>query len=169
VNDHLEVLRNFNEWRRGAEIALPPMREIGLSIHAVIDELETLRKMVNIPAKSLSLPYPPSTNRLIRIGSGRAYQSPEARYWKIKAAWKAKQEGATISDKPMSLTIMLHPRAKKDGSPSKSRIDIDNSIKAVCDALNGVAWHDDRQVVRVVAEVSDPLPDGGLTVLWCDA
>jgi Holliday junction resolvase RusA-like endonuclease len=154
--DSLEVLRNFNKWRMGEEIALPSQREIGLAIHAVIDELETLRKLVKTPAmQSLSLPYPFSTNRL----------SPESRYWKIKAASKAKQEGATITDKPMSLTIRIHPRAKRDGLPSKSRIDID-TIKDVCDALKGVVWHNDRQVVRLVAEVSDPLPDGGLTVLW---
>ena len=30
--------------------------------------------------------------------------------------------------------------------------DIDNLIKAVFDGLNGVAWADDRQVVRVTAE-----------------
>jgi hypothetical protein len=127
--DPLEVLRNFNEWRRGAEVAPPPQREIGLAIHAVIDELETLRKMVNIPAKS---------------------------------------ERAMISSKPMLLTIRVHPRLKKDGSLGKERTDID-TIKAVCDALNDVAWHDDRRVVRVVVEVSDPLPDGGLMVLWSEA
>jgi crossover junction endodeoxyribonuclease RusA len=156
--DALEVLRNFNKWRRGEEISLPSQREIGMAIHAVIDELETLRKLVKIPAmQSLSLPYSPSTSR----------PSPESRYWKIKAASKAKEAGVKISDKPISLTIMLHPRAKKDGQPSKSRIDID-TIEAVRDALKGVAWHNDRQVVRVVAEVSNPLPDGGLTVLWCE-
>jgi hypothetical protein len=45
--DPLEVLRSFNEWRCGAEVAPPSQREIGLAIHAVIDELETLRKKTN--------------------------------------------------------------------------------------------------------------------------
>ena len=29
--------------------------------------------------------------------------------------------------------------------------DIDNMVKAVLDGLNGVAWHDDKQVVSLVA------------------
>jgi hypothetical protein len=42
--DALEVLRNFNKWRRGEEIAQPSQREIGLAIYAVIDEPEMLRR-----------------------------------------------------------------------------------------------------------------------------
>jgi Holliday junction resolvase RusA-like endonuclease len=30
--------------------------------------------------------------------------------------------------------------------------DIDNLIKAILDGLNGIAWQDDKQVVRVIAE-----------------
>jgi hypothetical protein len=42
--DPLEVLRNFNKWRRGEEIAQPSQSEIGLAIYAVIDELEMFRR-----------------------------------------------------------------------------------------------------------------------------
>lgn len=34
---------------------------------------------------------------------------------------------------------------------SKLRGDIDNYIKTVLDALNGVAWGDDNQIVKVTA------------------
>ena len=33
------------------------------------------------------------------------------------------------------------------------RADIDNLLKLVADALNGIAWHDDRQVTRLSAEL----------------
>lgn len=36
--------------------------------------------------------------------------------------------------------------------PSQIRNDVDNMVKAVKDALNQVAYHDDKQIVRVEAE-----------------
>lgn len=39
-------------------------------------------------------------------------------------------------------------------APQWPRQDIDNLEKAVLDALNGVAWNDDSQVVRVVKSKS---------------
>lgn len=34
---------------------------------------------------------------------------------------------------------------------SKLRGDLDNYLKTVLDALNGIAWDDDRQVVKITA------------------
>jgi Holliday junction resolvase RusA-like endonuclease len=39
-------------------------------------------------------------------------------------------------------------------APQLPRFDIDNTVKACLDALNGVAWVDDSQVRRIVAEKS---------------
>jgi len=36
-------------------------------------------------------------------------------------------------------------------SKSKLRGDIDNYVKTILDALNGIAWVDDNQVVKVTA------------------
>jgi Holliday junction resolvase RusA-like endonuclease len=33
------------------------------------------------------------------------------------------------------------------------RADLDNMLKLVADALNGIAWHDDRQITRTHAEI----------------
>lgn len=38
------------------------------------------------------------------------------------------------------------------GRYCRSKPDLDNIIKVLCDALNGVAYQDDSQVVKVVAE-----------------
>jgi Holliday junction resolvase RusA-like endonuclease len=35
-------------------------------------------------------------------------------------------------------------------SPKLRRGDIDNYTKLICDALNGVAWLDDRQIARIL-------------------
>lgn len=38
-------------------------------------------------------------------------------------------------------------RSPVPAAPLPQREDVDNLCKLVCDAMNGVAWHDDRQVV----------------------
>ena len=38
------------------------------------------------------------------------------------------------------------------GNPKDTRPDIDNGIKLLLDALNGLAWEDDGQVVKITAE-----------------
>jgi Holliday junction resolvase RusA-like endonuclease len=35
-------------------------------------------------------------------------------------------------------------------NPKLRRGDIDNYCKLICDALNGVAWKDDRQIARIL-------------------
>ena len=43
-------------------------------------------------------------------------------------------------------------KADLRGRPCRSKPDIDNIIKVLCDALNGVAYEDDSQVVEVSAK-----------------
>lgn len=64
----------------------------------------------------------------------------------------------------LSVHVRLHPRSTKAGETSKTRLDIDNAIKCALDAGNGVLWEDDKQVVRLFAEVAEPRPGGGLSI-----
>jgi len=48
----------------------------------------------------------------------------------------------------------LNKSGVKADAPKTPRIDIDNAIKATLDSLNGIAWEDDSQVVRIVATKS---------------
>jgi Holliday junction resolvase RusA-like endonuclease len=77
----------------------------------------------------------------------------------------------TVGDQPASVEITVwtgRPKThyRKNGglsaaglrsvSPSR-KPDLDNVVKLVCDALNGLAWDDDAQVCSVVAKRH-----------WCD-
>ncbi|WP_404562177.1 RusA family crossover junction endodeoxyribonuclease, partial [Neisseria gonorrhoeae] len=48
---------------------------------------------------------------------------------------------------------------------NKTVIDLDNALKVALDALQGVAYHNDRQVRRIAADYADePKQGGGLAV-----
>ena len=114
---------------------------------------------------TIKLPYPVSTNRYWRNFKGRMVRSSEANSYKSQAGWIAKTCGVNLTENPVRMHIKLHPMATKAGLASKTCIDLDNALKVAIDALNGIAYVDDKQVQMIVAEVSTPLTDGGLTVL----
>lgn len=110
------------------------------------------------------MPYPVGVNRVWRNFKGRMVANPAAESWKRTAANLARMSGLSLHSGPVSVHYKLHPKANQDGSSSKVRLDIDAPAKALLDALNGVAWNDDKQVIRLVGEVAGPLPGGGLSV-----
>lgn len=80
----------------------------------------------------------------------------------IALAAQQAMAGAPLITGPVTLTVqMFHPIrpswSKKKQADALANLvrptikcDADNCLKAVCDALNGVAWKDDVQVVDVL-------------------
>lgn len=56
-------------------------------------------------------------------------------------------------DGPLGVTIQVTHAPLKSGKTPKRAGDLDNHVKAVLDALNQVAFHDDSQVVHIVASM----------------
>ncbi|WP_148040283.1 RusA family crossover junction endodeoxyribonuclease [Marichromatium sp. AB31] len=110
------------------------------------------------------LPYPPSANRMWRHVRGRVVPSADAERWQREAAWRAKAAGIRSTSGDVAVALVLHPRLTTKGRPSRQRLDLDNIIKPTLDALQGTAYDNDRQVVRIGAEVGEGLPGGGLTI-----
>lgn len=92
---------------------------------------------------ALTLPYPPSTNRLWRNFRGRAVLSEEGRIYKSAAALLASQ----VCDKPLQGDIRITVKVYR---PRKSG-DIDNRLKACLDALQGTVYENDSQIIEIHA------------------
>lgn len=110
------------------------------------------------------LPYPISANRYWRNVKGRMVRSQEAKEYKITAGWIAKSVGVKCTTNNVRVYIELHPKAKVNGEASETRLDLDNVLKVCIDALNGIAYVDDKQVIEIYAKLSHAMKDGGLTV-----
>lgn len=78
-----------------------------------------------------------------RFANGRAYTPKTTRDYEKLLAWHFRLAVHTPLDAPLTAHIRF---------TTKSKADTDNLIKAVLDAGNGVLYHDDSQVVRVIGE-----------------
>ncbi len=90
----------------------------------------------------LTLPEPPSANRLWRNGRGRTYTDAAAHEFKLATRVACAKAGITRvvfpTGTPVAVTLTWY-RQRKAGDTS-------NRIKVVEDALNGIVWDDDKQV-----------------------
>ena len=112
----------------------------------------------------VTLPYPPSANRYLRHTARGTYRTAEANHYKEYAKWAALASGARILDGDVALTIVLHPKLTEKGKASKTVIDLDNSLKVALDALQGLAFSNDRQVKKIALSYGPPIAGGELSV-----
>lgn len=113
------------------------------------------------------LPYPLSLNRYWTISRSRSITpTTEGRKWKAAAqkaaAWQ-KPKGAPFAG-PVEVGITLHPRAKQNGQASAVRVDLDNACKLALDALQGIAYANDKQIEALIVKLGPPVAGGGMTV-----
>lgn len=112
-------------------------------------------------------PYPTTNNLNTRYGNGHHYKNPKAKEWTYQAGLIAK---AAINHPPLECEVcailILHPQMNKDGSASKRRMDCEGMSKVVLDAMNGIIWVDDKQVVPEVLDIGPPINGGGVTLLY---
>lgn len=130
---------------------------------------------------TLALPYGISANRYWRtvVNGKRAMMVPttEAKAFKARVQRIALAAGLrTPITGWVALDMTLHPPEPKDAADRVRRlgpswhmgcrcIDVDNAIKVTVDALQGVAYVNDSQVVGLTIRRGLPVPNGGLTVV----
>lgn len=117
------------------------------------------------------LPVPQGSMRAFVV-KGRAMvthgKGRELGVWRQAIAARARQAGAVPLDGPLAITLafrLLRPasRRKRDVHPDR-RPDLDKLVRSALDALTGIAFRDDAQIVRVLAEKTYSVSFPGLTV-----
>jgi crossover junction endodeoxyribonuclease RusA len=91
----------------------------------------------------LILPYPPSVNNLYATFGGRRIVSAKGRKFKSDIAVLAKQQGAKLLAGDLMITFRVF-RPKRIG-------DLDNRLKISQDALKGICFADDKQIIEIHA------------------
>jgi len=83
------------------------------------------------------------------LGKGRmTHNNPHLKAWRQAVGWAFKAAGPgepTAADVRVTLHFAVHPRRKGDAP------DLDKLVRAVLDALTGLAYLDDKQVVEILA------------------
>ena len=101
--------------------------------------------------------HPIPQPRMTRAGRGAMAQHP-VWAWRDAIGWSAREAGLrTPMPKGTPVELIAHFWMK--GAPT-ARPDLSNLLKAVEDALNGVAYEDDAQVVRVTGAKLQVPADG---------
>lgn len=87
-------------------------------------------------------PVPKQSTRF--DGKGHAHTDPRVKAWQNTVAWKAREamQGREPLKGPVSVRAVFV-------LSNRRRVDCENLIKAVNDAMNGVVFADDSQVVNL--------------------
>lgn len=133
--------------------------------------VETLTGAAPLTFSVDGLPVPQGSMRAFVI-KGRAMVThgagKELAVWRQAIAARAREAGATPQPGPVAITLtfrLLRPpsRPKRETQPDR-RPDLDKLVRATLDALTGIAFLDDAQVVRCLAEKRYDVSFPGLTV-----
>lgn len=112
----------------------------------------------------LNLDYPPSANRYWRLFRGRAVPSADATAYKLHVKKTALARGVNPTAETVALVVVLHPKMTKKGEASRTVIDLDNCLKVALDALQGIAYENDKQVRSIRLDYGEPVECGGLSI-----
>jgi len=128
-------------------------------------------------------PYPISTNRYWRRSGHHIYLTQEARDYKKSLALLYLQSGLEKFSSFVQMDLILLPvmTKKQEKEISKSGIDVSqcddpvlyadcrrqdigNIEKVLADALNGIAYDDDKQIAVQRKRIGYPVKDGGVLI-----
>ena len=104
------------------------------------------------------IPHQPQPKQRPRVVGKRAYTPDRTRDYERLIAWYA---GIAHPDNPLSGDLWVTCYFYRKG---QRRADVDNLLKAVLDACNGILWHDDQQIVALTGLVQYGSKSGSVVV-----
>lgn len=108
---------------------------------------------------SLHVAGNPRAKQSFRVGSSHGYIDPMVRIWQDMVRVEALSAMKTHPPLTGGVWVTL-----EFYMPTRRRVDVDNLSKAVLDALKGVVYEDDRQIVRLVVNKYFRRIDSGVTI-----
>ena len=111
---------------------------------------------------SITIPGKPAGKARPRVGQGGHFYSPKAGAFEAKVVQLAQQAwGTTPDDALYGVTVVVRKKIPDSWSKKRKAVsqgmrvsavpDLCNIEAAIFDALEGILWHNDRQVVRRAA------------------
>lgn len=103
-------------------------------------------KMTDHSAITITMHGAPRPKQRPRFGHGRAYTPDPTRRFERDFGWTAKiaMRGRSRFDGPIRIHAVFE-------LPTGARGDLDNFLKSALDAINGIVFGDDGQIVELVA------------------
>lgn len=108
------------------------------------------------------VPIPKGSAKAFVVGSRAVvtHDNAKTKPWQRAIAAKARSEAPGLMEGAVKVELQFDlPRPKSHGKPGRkswasehvTRPDLDKLVRTVLDALTGIVWRDDSQVVEVVA------------------
>ena len=112
----------------------------------------------------LTLPYPPSVNKIWRVGKAKVYLNPIAKAYRDQVFWKS----LAIIDKFIVPVFIKNTKVRleiKMYPPDHKRRDVDNICKSILDALQYTRIiDDDSQIYQLYVEKLEVRKGGEIEV-----
>jgi crossover junction endodeoxyribonuclease RusA len=109
---------------------------------------------------AVRLDFPPSMNTYWRRRGHTTYLSPKGRQYKKAVASRIREEFGEVDLITGRVGIAIE-LCRGD----RRKFDVDNYVKGLCDALNGVIWEDDAQVDVIQVKRGPVSPPGHCDVI----
>lgn len=110
----------------------------------------------------IDVPGKPQPKQRPRVVAGGAYTPPETVAYEDAIGWAFRAQNWSTA--PLEGPLRVFVTVREDVRPLPRQGDCDNYVKVALDALNKLAWLDDKQVVELHAYVQRMSGEPGMVI-----